>query len=856
MIPLYLEFQAFGPYPAKETIDFTRFGTERLFLIRGETGAGKTVILDAITYALYGKSSGAGRGDLVSMRCQHADPNDQTYTSFVFSANHRIYRFERSLYCRKKRSGAIEFDPRQDAFIQNDAGEWVPIFANPRKSDIDSEAVRVIGLEYDQFRQVIILPQGQFERLLVANSEDKEEILSSLFGTGLWGEAADLLGEKAREKQRIAEQQGILCRSLLESRGCSDLEALFELQEKTNAELKQNILVRETLQENLQTLQSELSAAVVLEQDYIRLENAQKTLETLRNRQGEIAHKRELLRLREFNELHHEWDSVNKEAIQRRQQLRNLRLKILSCEEQIKDYETTIKFQDDRIQAFEEQASHEAELAELCIRFKELEKKEEEIVQTMGMIERLVREADITAREHAASQEEYDKASRSHWKQVEATLATRLAAGKACPVCGSKTHPDPAKPIRGEAISEAALDDILQNTNSLYRSMNEKYSEIQIFRSAVEKQQNELLREGNYSAEDVVNARNNLQKARDAKLKLRTFLEKRTESNDRLNKLRAERDELISQKEKTVLIAERYEENEKKLRERLLEMDPNAEEIKLSERLLTSDEYARIEYELQEYEVQLLESTALFQVLQKQLEDEVRPPVAALQAQCDASSAALRKVEQACILFEKQQDELLQLKERYESEYKLFTELSAEAEKAIRFSRLLRGSNGIGLQRYVLGAMLSVVTDEANRLLSNVHGGRYQIFRTDASAGSARKSGLEFEVLDRWSGERRSVTSLSGGEKFLVALSLSIGLSGAVQARSAAKKLGAVFIDEGFGTLDRNSMQDALQILSSIEISNGLVGIISHVQALQETIPAGILVQKDAKGSTLRMICD
>ena len=278
MIPLYLEFQAFGPYPQKEFIDFTRFGSEKLFLIRGETGAGKTVILDAITYALYGRSSGAGRGDLVSMRCQQASDKDLTYTSFVFQSNQKEYRFERSLHRRKKRNGTIEYDPRQDAFVRNDVGEWVPIFANPRKSDVDGEAVRVIGLQYDQFRQVVILPQGQFERLLVANSEDKEAILSSLFGTSRWNDAVELLGEKAREKQRQAEQQGSLCQTLLKAFECDDLQDLLDLQEKNDTKIKKNALILTSLRETQQSLLMELNAALTLEQDFLRLDAAEQAL--------------------------------------------------------------------------------------------------------------------------------------------------------------------------------------------------------------------------------------------------------------------------------------------------------------------------------------------------------------------------------------------------------------------------------------------------------------------------------------------------------------------------------------------------------------------------------------------------
>ena len=171
--------------------------------------------------------------------------------------------------------------------------------------------------------------------------------------------------------------------------------------------------------------------------------------------------------------------------------------------------------------------------------------------------------------------------------------------------------------------------------------------------------------------------------------------------------------------------------------------------------------------------------------------------------------------------------------------------------RSLAFAACLGGRSGVSLQRYVLGVMLTAITVEANRLLQNVHGGRYRLYRTDESAGRARKRGLELEILDAQNNERRSVTTLSGGEKFLVSLSLAIGLSTVVQAQGGGIRLEAMFIDEGFGSLDRGSIADAFDVLQGIQRSHGLVGIISHVEQLEETIQSKIEVHKDRRGSYL-----
>ena len=178
--------------------------------------------------------------------------------------------------------------------------------------------------------------------------------------------------------------------------------------------------------------------------------------------------------------------------------------------------------------------------------------------------------------------------------------------------------------------------------------------------------------------------------------------------------------------------------------------------------------------------------------------------------------------------------------------------ISLEADQV--FARRIAGSHGVGLQRYVLGVMMNAITAQANRLLENVYGGRYRLYRTDEATGRTLKGGLELEVSDSQNSQRRSVRTLSGGEKFLVALSLAIGLSTVVQAQGEGIRLEAMFIDEGFGSLDREAIQDALDILQGIRSTAGVVGIISHVEFLAETIPTRIEITKGSRGSSARIL--
>ena len=199
--------------------------------------------------------------------------------------------------------------------------------------------------------------------------------------------------------------------------------------------------------------------------------------------------------------------------------------------------------------------------------------------------------------------------------------------------------------------------------------------------------------------------------------------------------------------------------------------------------------------------------------------------------------------------------------EQIEKIEKHITQLQREYEEALlinarqaEFVKAMRGDTSIGIERYVLGIMLSHITRSANALLKNVHDGRYQLYRSDDTSGKVRKYGLELSIYDNATASMRSASSLSGGEKFLVSLALSLALSAVVQARNSTVSMESMFIDEGFGSLDEASIADALKVLSSMTNYKTMIGIISHVELLKENIPYGIEVTKGKQESTCRML--
>ena len=239
-----------------------------------------------------------------------------------------------------------------------------------------------------------------------------------------------------------------------------------------------------------------------------------------------------------------------------------------------------------------------------------------------------------------------------------------------------------------------------------------------------------------------------------------------------------------------------------------------------------------------------------YQEKQRALEGRTAPDMTAIQKELAAAEKACRDISGQQLLSAERQKTMEHTAKILAKRLETYEARRQRVDGDLDFANRLRGRSGVSLQRYVLGVMLTSITAEANRLLAGVYGGRYRLYRTDEISGSGHKGGLELEVYDSQNNQRRSVTTLSGGEKFLVALSLAIGLSTVVQAQGSGIRLEAMFIDEGFGSLDRESVQDALEILQGIQRSSGIVGIISHVEQLAEIIPTRLEITKGKQGST------
>ncbi|WP_019230378.1 AAA family ATPase [Sedimentibacter sp. B4] len=1008
MIPLKLSFQAFGPYVKKQEIDFDKFENSGVFLIHGITGSGKTTILDAMTYALYGKSSGGQRGDITAMRCQLCKEKIPTEVEFIFKVNEKTYKFTRSINIRTKRNGTKEYTLTQNAMFLDKSGVFVPFFENPKIRDIEQKSCEIIGLNHEQFIQVIMLPQGKFEKLLVAKSEEKEEILVTLFNAEKWQEAAEWICNEARNISRDLTVKRENINMILKSENAGTIEDL----DNHISELNKNIeLTSGEKKEAAQLLAAEKTKLEInidlfnLFEEKTRTENELKTIKEQENKISILSAKLDKGRKSQsieqkysnamnlygqFNEVRQRLETekkTNAECILAKENLQNSldelkkreseieKLKEnkiiaegliqvyrqissarISSENESKKYdllkaEDTLnqeklaltkdklkKYSDKKDFIFNNYTMKLPELRERAEKFILLDKKTLELNITglelkkaENSINMLNKDLEKNKKTVAAKMKIYDETYSRYIEQTAYIISEKLEDGKPCPVCGSIHHPQkPSKSTEDvdsaliknmrtslDKLSEetAELNNIIARQEANKSSKLEKYQSLENEIAEIGKSLDGFIKEDTLSelktAETEAGKLNDLldaiasisseiakletkiselanQLSSQSKLKEETYANYNSLSirkidgiddenvlmnkiNNLKNEITRYTDELSALTDKSLLADKKLSSSNASLlflkedfeirtkdyntaKEEyldLLKQNGFADTQEFKSFLTDQDTLDEWDKKIQDYIIEKKSVAKNLERLEKLTANKSKPQIENMKNIVSELETKITQLEKQSALLNERKNRLETLIKRVCEEQKLLQELIRKYDSYYSFGTTLRGDKGISLRRYVLGVMLTSVTVEANRLLKNVHGGRYQLCRTLEGSGRTRKAGLELEVFDGYSGEKRGVAGLSGGEKFLVSLALSLGLSSIVQAQSGGIKIDTMFIDEGFGSLDSSSIADAMNILGSVKGSKRLVGIISHVQLLKETIESSITVQKDRNGSTL-----
>lgn len=864
MKPIFLRMKAFGPFLKEQKIDFSSFEKSGLFLISGNTGAGKTTILDAITYALYGKSSGGVRGNFLSMRCQNAEAADATEVEFIFSIRNKKYKFTRSV--RQARKNYIS---AQDALYMADDGSFLPFFENPTQKNVESKAEELMGLNYEQFRQVIILPQGQFEKLLTAKSEEKEEILTNLFGADIWRKAVDNMAETLNEKRRYLDRLNEEINSVFKEYNVENTQQLKELLQSDEEKYESETKMLADNEKKIKKLRKRFEEETALNEKFAVLETNEERLIKLSSQKGDIEEKQRCVEKAEKAiVLKAEYESMKKSEKALKLREKNLN----DYKEKLGKAETALEKAENNLNILkkvniEEKKKTLSEMQELSMEFTELKSELEKLEKKLAVC---IKDEKAFTAENAEIKTEKLKAEKCQAKLfkvyaemfdkyisgIGGELAAELKENEPCPVCGSKNHPNPAKKsettvtrsdIDDEKIKIDSAASEIENINSRLAENEEKLKSI----SALLMQYNAEKKRINLQFEK--NKFKDIEESEIAELKdeISNYETERSESEKAYaaasNTFAAMTESFKTAKCEFAAAKEEYTANGF---EKSMKNAGFADETEFIKYLNTDIE--TLKSETRNWFVETESCLHNINQIKPDIIGKVKPDIEKTRCETELLDERIKTGQlNAGLLKEK----VKKLKSVLKNTEKAEAEFEAEDYKCKEntlFLKRVRGDSGISLRRYALGIMLSEVINEANRLLENVYGGRYRLYRSASLSGN-RKSGLEFEVSDALTGGKRDVTGLSGGEKFLVSLALSIGLLTSLQSQMGGIRLEAMFIDEGFGTLDESSAADAISLLCVMKNSAAIVGIISHVDFLKENITSGIEVIKKNGGSELKI---
>lgn len=1003
MMPISLTLSAFGPYPDTITIDFESFQEDGLFLITGPTGSGKTMIFDAMIFALYGKTSGQIR-QTDSLRCDHALNEIPTFVEFSFSLHQQNYTIKRNpkYYLEGKKT------PKQpSALLILPDGKMVEGI-----KEVNQKMISLLGVDDQQFKQICMIAQGEFTKLIMASSDEREKVLRELFHSEtyqkleeklkvhlktyqdkydlLLNKRKDLMQElQVEDHQEYLSKQTKLIAS--QQKEYDDLKKdldqkkqqlqLYRLQNQRLIQLKdlkqqfQDLKKQENDYQELNKTVDTLKKAQETNYLYISYIKQQKKLQTLKLNQEDFLKQLKKLE-KDYQEKKVQADSLDykqqtKEKLQNQiqetkqlinqiyqyqndyQNLQTLKQQYRMLDEEHKlflkkkeKFENGLQRDQERIQSEQQVQSKYELIKQQYVRLNEQKVKVHQLSDYYDQILKLNENKSDLQEEYTVVEKQvdhekmqYNKMEKLYFRKQAGIFALQLKEDQPCPICGSLHHPHPAQ-IEKEDITKEKLDQQAKKVKQQEHRLQDILQKILLSNQKKEmlvKQTKQLSSELNIqeeiSKEIFIKELDHLSK--DEKRMKKEYLELQDELKyiQKLKKSVAlSLKDMSTYESKELKQAQSLENIQVQIHQLSGKLDDSLRQYEIGEvnknYQQVQKEYRQLSLEIetiqQDYEkvknkyleIKTKISSLNQQIIQEQeIYDELDNKYhTALDAFINEEEFLNLKtqINQISILEKKYQDYLISLKSLNEQIISLenevkdstYVDLSSLSETIKEVNQQLREKNDdleklkidyslkekmikdiqkinqqlekdedtyqryldlynlasgknnarVSIERYVLATYFENMLIYANVIMKQLSQGRYQLLRKDDAGKGRSQQGLELDVFDQESGNIRSIKTLSGGESFKAALSLALGLSRMVQDYAGGIELNTLFIDEGFGSLDSQSLDQAMNCLMELHHENKLIGIISHVSDLKDRIERQLVVERKQKQSVIQMI--
>ena len=1003
MMPISLTLSAFGPYPDTITIDFESFQEDGLFLITGPTGSGKTMIFDAMIFALYGKTSGQIR-QTDSLRCDHALNEIPTFVEFSFSLHQQNYTIKRNpkYYLEGKKT------PKQpSALLILPDGKMVEGI-----KEVNQKMISLLGVDDQQFKQICMIAQGEFTKLIMASSDEREKVLRELFHSGtyqkleeklkvhlktyqdkydlLLNKRKDLMQElQVEDHQEYLSKQTKLIAS--QQKEYDDLKKdldqkkqqlqLYRLQNQRLIQLKdlkqqfQDLKKQENDYQELNKTVDTLKKAQETNYLYISYIKQQKKLQTLKLNQEDFLKQLKKLE-KDYQEKKVQADFLDykqqtKEKLQNQiqetkqlinqiyqyqndyQNLQTLKQQYRMLDEEHKlflkkkeKFENGLQRDQERIQSEQQVQSKYELIKQQYVRLNEQKVKVHQLSDYYDQILKLNENKSDLQEEYTVVEKQvdhekmqYNQMEKLYFRKQAGIFALQLKEDQPCPICGSLHHPHPAQ-IEKEDITKEKLDqqakkvkqqehrlqDILQKIllsnqkkEMLVKQTKQLSSELniqeEISKEIFIKELDHLSKDEKRMKKEYLELQDELKYIQKLKksvaLSLKdmsTYESKELKQAQSLENIQVQIHQLSGKLNDSLRqyeigeVNKNYQQVQKEYRQLSLEIETIQQDYEK-----VKNKYLEIKTKISSLNQQIIQEQEIYDeldnkyhtaldafineeeflnlktqinqisILEKKYQDylislkSLNEQIISLENEVKDStyvdlyslSETIKEVNQQ---LREKNDDLEKLKIDYSLKEKMIKDIqkiNQQLEKDedtyqryLDLYNLASGKNNarVSIERYVLANYFENMLIYANVIMKQLSQGRYQLLRKDDAGKGRSQQGLELDVFDQESGNIRSIKTLSGGESFKAALSLALGLSRMVQDYAGGIELNTLFIDEGFGSLDSQSLDQAMNCLMELHHENKLIGIISHVSDLKDRIERQLVVERKQKQSVIQTI--
>ena len=920
MRPLKITMSAFGPYAGEVTLDMQKLGKSGIYLITGDTGAGKTTVFDAISYALYGEASGNYREN-TTLRSKYASADTPTFVELEFEYNNEIYKINRNPeYPRPNKRGEGFTKQSANAELVMPDGSVIT-----KIKEVSAKVEEIIGINKNQFSQIAMIAQGDFRKLLNCETNERSKIFRKIFKTEPYHNIEIKLSSLFNELKRNREKEKSGIEQYINQLKCNENDTLsLELERAKSGDvliedvikLAGEIINKDTLeytktQKNIESINEEIEkinsniklyenqeatkkayteASAKLEELKTKrneCEKAYKSAEAQRERLDDLTRKINLInsKMPKYDELKSLENSINERAQSFEKSNNSLKLK----QQEITLLEKEI---DEKSKALEEVKGADLLVQKLTAQKEEIKKKAEALKELKTEIDRCKTEqknlknaqsfAKSALDEYGALENEYNQIYIAFFNEQAGIIADELKDGEPCPVCGSTSHPNLARKSEN-APSQADVE----SAQNLVKKAQEKADKARDTASALKSRFDEIAANVKSAAKKLFGTDDNVFDDYNSNI---NALKKEYDCTLALLKTANEKLNLYQKLDKKI---PKIQEKQKSISDEISKLNTQ----KASDEAFISENTKRVisiksELDFESADLakdKLKEYTNLSNDIKNAIEksknafDDIKSKYDTQKGTKASLENALKEFKEIDLAslnekslklneYKKDVDKTAKLLySRIESNKLLVDDISKKRDilkeyddKYVWLKALSETANGdisgkekITLETFVQMTYFDSIIRKANIRLLTMSDGQYELVRRSDAETLKKNEGLALDVIDHFNGSSRSVSTLSGGESFMASLCLALGLSDEIQSSNGGIKLDTMFVDEGFGSLDGEALDRALSALTSLSQGNRLVGIISHVDALRDRIDNKIVITKDRTiGSNAQIICD